>query len=303
MRPFLDAIRGASLESAARFGEPMPPSFSLEKVARFAVTIAFAASLGALSGCGGGKDAAEEHRKLSLRLEHDPPGSVPADHEVELHARIKSSLEPHRVEAWVRLDEDGDIRKIPLHLDASGDATGSLPARRRGTTLRYALEARDAAGLVVSLPRGAADGRAYEVRYEGRSSAILAGLSGLATICGVLLYLGAGAASAQHLRGRMSVGPAGLLGGLGILTLIAGLFFLGGIHAFQVSGTPWPSKPVLFALSRADLALVTLLWIAVLYFGRETLLDDVPDGGPRRERAISVAGVLAAALIVVLAIF
>ena len=101
----------------------------------------------------------------------------------------------------------------------------------------------------------------------------------------------------------MSVGPAGLLGGLGILTLVAGLFFLGGIHAFQVSGTPWPSKPVVFALSRADLAFVTLLWIAVLYFGRETLLDDVPDGGPRRERAISVVGVLAAALVVVLAIF
>ncbi len=276
----------------------------LRAAARLSVLAAFAAFAAAFAaGCGSGRDSAEEHRKLSLRLEHDPPGSVPAGHEVEIHARVRSSLEPRRVEAWIRLDENGEVRKIPLRIDDTGDASGRIPARARGTTLRYALEARDAAGLIVGLPRGATEGRAYELRFEGRSSALLAGLSGLATIGGVLLFFGAAAAGAQNLRGRMSVGPAGLLGGLGIVVLLGGLYLLGGIHAFQVSGTPWPSKPIAFALSRGDLALVTLLWGAVLYLGRDTLLDDVPEGGTRRERLISVTGIVAAGLLVLLAIF
>ncbi len=257
----------------------------------------------AIAGCSGRGDSAEEHRRLSLRLEHDPPGGVPAEREVELHARITSSLEPHRVDAWLRVEEDGDTRRIALHVDDTGEATGTIPPRPRGSVIRYALEARDAAGLVVTLPRDAEKGKRYELRFEGRSSAFLAGLTGLSTLAGVLLYLGAGAAAAQNLRGRMSVGPAGLLGGLGVLVILAGLFLLGGIHAFQVTGSPWPSKPIVFSLSRGDLAIVTLAWAAVLYWGRETLLDDLPQESPRRERAIAGAGLAAAALLLVLAIF
>jgi len=254
------------------------------------------------AACSGG-DSAEEQRRLSLRMEHDPPGSVPADHDVELVARIKSSLETHRVDAWLRVDEGGDTRKIPLHIDENGEARGTIPARPRGTVVRYALEARDAAGLIVSLPRQADKGKMYDVRFEGRSSIILSGLTGLSTAMGVLLYLGAGAAAAQHLRGRMSVGPAGLLGGLGVVVLLGGLFLVGGIHAFQVSGTPWPSRPLFLSLSRGDLALVTFVWGIVLYVGREALLEDTPGQSTRGERSLSVAGILTAALLLLLTIF
>jgi hypothetical protein len=255
-----------------------------------------------LASCAGG-DSAEEQRKLSLRLEHDPPGSVPAEHEVEILARIKSSLETHRVEAWLRVDEGGQTRRIPLHIDENGEARGTLPERPRGTVIRYALEARDAAGLIVGLPRQADRGKMYEVRYEGRSSIFLAGLSGISTAMGILLYLGAGAAAAQHLRGRMSVGPAGLLGGLGVVVLLGGLFLIGGIHAFQVTGTPWPTRPLFLSLSRGDLALVTFVWGIVLYVGREALLEDSPGQGPKGERALSVAGIMTAALLLLLMIF
>jgi hypothetical protein len=255
-----------------------------------------------VAACSGG-DSAEEHRRLSLRLEHDPPGSVPADHEVELRARVKSSLDTHRVEAWLRVDEGGETRKIPLQLEEDGEARGTISGRPRGAVVRYALEARDAAGLIVSLPRQAERGEMYEVRFEGKSSILLAGLSGLSTALGVLLFLGAGAASAQHLRGRMSIGPAGLLGGLGVIVLLGGLFLLGGLHAFQVTGRPWPSRPLFLSLSRGDLALITILWGIVLYTGREALLEETPSQGPRGERAIAVAGILAAALLILLAIF
>jgi hypothetical protein len=255
-----------------------------------------------IAACAGG-DSAEEQRRLSLRLEHDPPGSVPAEHDAEVVARIKSSLETHRVEAWLRIDEGGETRKIPLHIDENGEARGTIPGRPRGTVIRYALEARDAAGLIVALPRQADRGKMYEVRFEGRSSIILSGLTGIATAMGVLLYLGAGAAAAQHLRGRMSVGPTGLLGGLGVVVLLGGLFLIGGIHAFQVAGTPWPSRPLFLSLSRGDLALVTLVWGIVLYVGREALLEDSPGQAPKGERSLSVAGILTAALLLLLTIF
>jgi hypothetical protein len=101
----------------------------------------------------------------------------------------------------------------------------------------------------------------------------------------------------------MSVGPTGLLGGLGVVVLLGGLFLIGGIHAFQVAGTPWPSRPLFLSLSRGDLAIVTLVWGIVLYVGREALLEDSPGQAPKGERSLSVAGILTAALLLLLTIF
>jgi hypothetical protein len=237
-------------------------------------------------------------------VEHRPPGRVQAGEDAEIHAQIVSSLDTPRLEAWVRLvGADGAEERIPLRIAEDGSAVGRIPARPRGTVLRYVVEARDAAGLVVSLPKGAREGATYSIQFAGRSSRVLAGISWLSAVLASALFLGAGAASAQALRGRMSVGPAGMLGGFGVVVAVGGLLLLGAIHAFQVTGRPWPSAPVILAISRGDLALVSAIWIANLVLGRRALLDEADDDTPRGQRGFAVAGAVAGALTLIFLLF
>ncbi len=271
---------------------------------RFAIWALLPLLVASLAACGPGRDSAEEHRKLSLRIEHSPPGRAAADSSIDLHALVQSSLDHPRIEAWIRiLGQEGDDQRVPLALGPEGEATATLDGRPKGTIVRYVVEAQDAAGLVVTLPRRADDGNAYELRFEGASSRVLGGISHLSAILAVVFWIGAGAAAAQSLRGRMSAGPAGMLGGIGLLIAILGLFLLGGIHATLVIGRPWPSSPLFASLSRGDLGLVALVWAANLVLGRRILLDEVPDGAPQGERGFSLAAAVAGVLTLLLTIW
>ncbi|MCA9752529.1 MAG: hypothetical protein KC591_10085, partial [Gemmatimonadetes bacterium] len=150
---------------------------------------------------------------------------------------------------------------------------------------------------------GAAEGKSYRLRYEGSSSRLLGGISALSGFLATLFYLSAGFAGVQCLRSRMSAGPAGMLGGFGVAAAIAGLFLLGGIHAWRVTGQPWPSDPLLFSISRGDLAIVTLLWAVTLFFGRSVLLDETPDGNASGERMFAGAAVAGGVLTLILLLF
>lgn len=272
---------------------------SLSRPTPWLVPLLLMLTLGAVSACGPDTDTAEEHRRLSLRVEHDPPGRHPAGENAPIRADINSSLERPRLEAWIRLVGSEPEVRIPLRITEDGEAVGEIAAGERGDKVRYVIEARDAAGLVVALPKGADDGKAYELRFEGPSSPILGGIAWLSTLLAILFYLGAGLAGIQCLRGQMSPGPAGMLGGFGVAVAVAGLFLIGGIHAFQLTGKPWPSTPLWMSLSRADLALVTALWVLTLVLGRAVLLDEAPDGTASGERAFATAGVLGAALTII----
>ena len=255
------------------------------------------------SGCSDG-DLAEEHVKLFLRIEHLPPERAAADEDVNLRAVIQSSLEGPKLEAWVRIVGDAETdERIPLTITDDGVATAVLPGGPRGEVVRYVIEARDAAGLVVSLPQGADEGETYSLRFTGESSRILGAISFLAAILGSILFVGAGAAAVQNLRGRMSAGPAGMLGGFGVILVVVGLLVLGAIHARQVTGQFWPDNAVFFALARGDLALVSLVWIANLFVGRRLLLDEEPEGTPRGERLFSAVAALLAIVVILAALF
>jgi hypothetical protein len=261
------------------------------------------ASLVTVSGCGRSRETAEEHRKLSLRLEHTPPGKVPAGQDVEIQALVRSSLENPRLQAWLRLVGDEEDVRIPMTLQENGEARGTIPGHERGVVLRYVIEARDAAGLLVTLPRDAEDGAAFTLTFIGQNSRVLGAVSILSAVLGVLLYLGAGAAAVQSLRGRMSVGPAGLLGGLGALLIVVGLVIVGGIHALRLTGHAWPGSPLFLAASRTDLGIVTLLWIVTLILGRRTLLEEASEADVVRERTFSSAAVGLAVLLILLTLF
>lgn len=257
-----------------------------------------------MGGCGSNRESAEEHRKLSLRVEHLPPVRTQAGEDAEIHASVRSSLDGAKLEAWMRiLNPGGEDERIPFVLGEDGSAIARLPARERGEVVRYVIEARDAAGLVVSLPRGAQDGESYSLRFEGRSSWFLGAISFLSALGGTLLMLAASVAAVQCLRGRMSAGPAGMLGGFGAALVIGGLLLLGGIHAFQVTGSIWPRSPMFLSLSRGDLALVALTWVLALVLGRRVLLDDDPDGVSRGERPFATIGVAAGVMLILFLIF
>lgn len=252
----------------------------------------------ACSGCTEG-DLAEEQVKLFLRIEHLPPGRANADEDVTLRAIIESSLEGPKLEAWVRIEgETGQDERVPLEIGEGGVATATIPGRPRGTVLRYVIEARDAAGLVVALPQGAETGEAYKLRFTGQSSRLLGAISFGSAVVGVVLFLGAGAAGVQGLRGRMSAGPAGMLGGFAVILVVGGLLIVGAVHARQVTGKLWPDTPLLLALSRGDLALISLAWVGNLVVGRRLLLDEEPEGASRGERMFSGVAVLLAILLV-----
>jgi hypothetical protein len=191
-----------------------------------------------------------------------------------------------------------------MSLSASGEAVARMPGRPRGHEVRYVVEARDAAGLVVTLPKGADEGKHYTVRFQGKSSRILGGISWFSALAAALLFLGAGAAGLQAYRGRMSPGPAALLGAIGAAFTVFGLLGIGAIHAFRVVGSPWPGDPVLLALSRGDLGLITLLWAANLFLGRGVLLDEEPAGETGVPgRPFALAAVAGGVLTVVFAVF
>ncbi len=289
-----------------------------------ALVVLVLASLSIL-GCGANRDTAEERRKLSLRIEHRPPTHSPAHEDVEIRALVQSSLDTPRMEAWVRViappatpdDESGEEaddeagaqapapppdRRIPLRIGTDGEAVAQIPGRAKGEVVHYVIEARDAAGLVVSLPRGADEGRTYALRFEGSSPRALGGISYLSAILATLFWIGAAAAGVQNLRGRMSAGPAGLLGGTGLLFAIVGLGILGSIHALLVTGTMLPPTSLWMNLGRGDLYFVGLLWIANLTVGRRVLLDESPDGSPSGERLLSAVAIAAGGLTIVLAI-
>jgi hypothetical protein len=253
------------------------------------------------SGCAD-RDLAEEHVKLFLRIEHLPPGRTQADEEVVLRAVIESSLDGSKLEAWVRIVGEGDTdERIRLQIAEGGVGSATVPGRPRGEVIQYVIEARDAAGLVVALPQGADEGKTYSLRFVGESSRILGAISFLSAVLAVVLFIGAGAAAVQNLRGRMSAGPAGMLGGFGVILVVVGLLLIGAIHARQVTGHFWPDTPVLLALSRGDLALVSLVWIGNLFVGRRLLLDEEPEGAPRGERAFAgIAALLAVVSIIAL---
>lgn len=267
----------------------------------FAATLSVAVLL---TGCASDHDVAEVHRRLSLRLEHRPPERAESDKDAEIRARIQSSLEQPGLAAWIRvIDPSGTEKKLPLDIGGSGDAVGRIPAQKRGVIIHYVIEARDAAGLVVSLPAGAKDGHAYTLRFEGHSPALLGGTSLLSAWLATLLYLGAGAASVQALRGRLSVGPAGLLAGLAATFVLFGVLLVGGIYSAMLVGSVWPSAPLLLSMSRTDLVLVTLLWAANLALGRRALLDEEPDGSRFDERIFATAGAAAGILTLIFLIF
>jgi len=265
--------------------------------------VALAVAFGFLPGCDSGREVAEVHRELSLRLEHRPPERAAADRDAEIRVRVQSSLESPNLAAWIRIVEADGEKRIPLSFLDSGDAVGRIPAHPRGDVVRYVVAARDAAGLVVELPRDAGDGGAYELRFEGRSSPLLGGTSLLSAWLATFLFLGAGAASLQALRGRLSVGPAGLLAGLAAIFVVFGVLLVGGVHAYQVGGRPWPSSPLLLSLSRGDLALLALLWAANLALGRRALLDEEPDGLRLDERIFATAGAAAGVLTLTFLLF
>jgi len=268
-----------------------------EVVRALALFACLATSAGGLAGCGGDRDDVEVHRRLSLRLAHQPLARAPEGHQAEIRARIRSSLESPQLVAWIRvIESDGSEKRVPMELLASGDAVGHIPGRRRGETVKYVIEAKDAAGLVVSLPEKARDGKTYALRFEGKSSPLLGGTSLLSAWLATFLFLGAGATSIQALRGRLSVGPAGLFAGLGVALVLFGVLLVGGIHAYQITGKPWPSSPLLLSLSRGDLALIALLWSANLGLGRRALLDEEPDGTRFDERIFAAAGTAAGVL-------
>jgi hypothetical protein len=268
------------------------------------LSILVALAVPMLGGCGGKRDTAEEHRKLSLRIEHLPPRRSAAGEEVELSARVQSSLDGPKLEAAVTVLEPEGERRHPLPLAEDGSGALTLPGLDRGEVLRYYIEARDAAGLVVTLPPRASEGNVYELRFEGSSYRLLGGTSHLSAVLATLLFVGAAAAAAQNLRGRMSAGPAGMLGGFGLLLAVVGLFLIGGIHATLVTGRPWPSSPLFLSLTRGDLGIVSLIWAATLLFGRNVLLDETPEGGaPQGERLFSIAALAAGILTIGLALF
>ncbi|GJM44805.1 MAG: hypothetical protein DHS20C21_16470 [Gemmatimonadota bacterium] len=101
----------------------------------------------------------------------------------------------------------------------------------------------------------------------------------------------------------MSVGPAGMLGGFGAAFVVVGLLMIGGIHAFQVTGRPWPGGSVILAISRGELAVISAIWIANLILGRRSLLDEAPNDAPPGQRGFAVAGAVAGALTVVFLLF
>lgn len=265
---------------------------------------ALAAVAVVLAGCSSGRDVAEVHRRLSLRIEHRPPERALAGEDAEIRARVQSSLEVPQLSAWIRvLQDDGTETRIPLRFVDAGDAVGRLPARDRGHVTRYVLEAKDAAGLVVSLPPDAREGKSYTLRFEGRSWPVLGGIAGLSAWLATFLFLGAGAAAVQALRGQLSVGPSGLLGGLAVGFVFLGIALVGGVHAFQVTGRPWPNTPMVFAMSRGDLALLSLLWAANLTLGRRALLDEEADGTRFDERLFASTGTAAGVLAVLFLFF
>jgi hypothetical protein len=272
------------------------------RVIRAGLGLLLAVLVGA-NGCGDGRDVAEVHRRLSLRLEHHPPGRTLADKDAEIRARAQSSLEAPQLTAWVRIVEADDETRIPLRFVSSGDAVGRIPARHRGEVVRYVIEAKDAAGLVVTLPKDAREGKSYTLRFEGRSSPLLGATSLICAWLATLLFLGAGAAAVQALRGRLSVGPAGLLAGLAATLVLFGVLLVGGIHAFQITGKPWPSSPLILAMSRGDLALLALLWAGNLALGRRALMDEEPDGTRFDERIFATAGAAAGVLCLVFLLF
>jgi len=264
---------------------------------RFLLWIIAALTL-AISGCSE-RDLAEEHVKLFLRIEHLPPERARADEDVVLQAIIESSLEGPKLEAWIRIQGEGDrAERIPLVIGENGVASATVPGQPRGTVLRYIVEARDAAGLVVSLPQGAEDGKVYTLRFMGESSRVLGGISLASALLGVALFLGAGAAGVQCLRGQMSPGPAGMLGAFAVALVVGGLLVLGAIHARQVTGRFWPDTPLFLSLSRGDLALVSLGWIGNLFVGRRLLLDEEPEGASRGERTFASVAVLLALILI-----
>jgi hypothetical protein len=273
---------------------------SLRAAFGFLVAVTLAASI----GCASNRDVSEVHRRLSLRLEHRPPQRVRAGQDAEIRARIESSLEQPQLSAWIRvIAKDGSEKKIPLEIVDSGDALGHIPGQPKGTTVRYVVEAKDAAGLVVSLPVGAKSGKTYTLHFEGNSSPLLGGTSLASAWLATLFYLGAGMACVQALRGRLSVGPAGLLAGLGALFTLVGVMVVGGIHALQVVGRPWPSGPLFLSMSRGDLALVTLVWAANLGLGRRALLEEEPDPSRLDERIFATAGAAAGVLTLLFLVF
>ena len=272
---------------------------------RFAPAAVLLLSVGwlAAAGCGPGRESAEEHRRLSLRIEHRPAGRAVAGEDAVIRALVQSTLDTPRIEAWVRiLGEDGGDERLPLVLGPDGEAVATLPGRAKGSVVRYVIEASDAAGLLVTLPRGSADGAAYELRFEGSSPRFLGGITWLSAVLAFLFWLGAAAAAVQTLRGQMSAGPPGLLGTLGLAFAVVGLFLIGGIHTGLVTGRPWSPTPIFWALSRGDVAVVSLLWAVNLFLGRRILLDEAPDGNPGGERGFTVLAVVAGALALVLAI-
>ena len=271
---------------------------------RDAVVPALLLALSLVTACSSGRDVAEVHRRLSLRLEHRPPERAMAGQDAEIRARVQSSLEVPQLSAWIRvLEADGTETRLPLRFVDSGDAVGRLPGRPRGAVTHYILEAKDAAGLVVSLPENAGEGKSYSLRFEGRSWPVLGGIASLSAWLATLLFLAAGAASVQGLRGQLSVGPSGLLAGMAVGFVFFGVGIVGGVHAFQVTGRPWPDTPVVLSMSRGDLALLSLLWAGNLALGRRALLDEEADGTRFDERIFAAAGAAAGVLAVIFLLF
>jgi hypothetical protein len=85
--------------------------------------------------------------------------------------------------------------------------------------------------------------------------------------------------------------------------VLFGLLLVGALHAYQVTGRPWPGTPVFLALSRVDLAIVTALWVANLVVGRSILLDEDAGSPPRGERRFAAIAAVGGALTLLMAVF
>jgi hypothetical protein len=259
-----------------------------------------------LASCGNHGDTVEQRRELSLRLAHSPPGRVSADQDAVLDVLVESTLENARVEATIHVLTEGPEEgedTIPVLLDEDGRGSAVIPGRPRGETVRYFVQAGDAAVLVVTLPPNANADHTYTLHFVGPDSRLLGAISALSAAAGLLLFLGAAAAGVQNLRRRMSAGPAGLLGGVGTGLVVLGLLGLGGIHAWRLLGWPWPSDPLFLSLSRGDFAVISAAWTANLVLGRAALLEEDDTGHGPGERSFSAAAVGLGVLTLVLLLF
>ncbi len=254
-----------------------------------------------LGGCG--RDSVVEESKTRwMNLAHAPIDEAVADTEVTIEAQVQASPDIDEPGVFLYYKSEQELFVVvPMQRFEEGRYFGKIPAHARGSLIKYYVEGRAGADLVVQVP--AKDKPRFEFYFKGTPNRVVLISHIVVIFAALFFFILTGYFAYRAMRERRASLHVPRLGLVGTVLFFIASIPLGMIIAYHTYGTPWTGFPVGNDLTDNKSLVILLYWTAATFFYRGSALKKDPSSDILPGRALPyvyIAGVVIAVILFLL---